>query len=158
MPEAERRVYWDSSVFLSYINAIPDRMPDIETLLDEAQKGNLSIVTSTLTIVEVAYGAAEKAGGKLDDAVDRKISSLWNPPIGLLEFHTMLAEESRRLMRKAVEQGWKLTPLDAVHLASALRHSVLEFHTYDETLLKHGGGLGLKPSQPTSIQQRLGLS
>ncbi len=62
MPANPQLLYWDSCVFLSYIDAEKDRVDTLETILDEVHKsgGAKKIVTSTVSIVEVAFGAQEK--------------------------------------------------------------------------------------------------
>jgi predicted nucleic acid-binding protein len=80
MPEEKPqkpRIYWDSNVFLSYINGLSDRLPEIETLLLEAEKDTIELLTSTLSIVEVAYATAEKDQHALDDQTEERINKLW---------------------------------------------------------------------------------
>lgn len=62
MPEAPPRYYWDANVFLTYIHLVPERAPDIDALLDAARDRKIEVVTSTLSIVEVAFGAEEELG------------------------------------------------------------------------------------------------
>src|SRR5437762_1775954 len=88
MPEQRPRVYWDANVLLSFINGAPDRLPDVETLLLEAEKDTIELLTSALSIVEVAFGAAEQNQHKLDEETKQRIDKLWVPtsPIKLVEF------------------------------------------------------------------------
>ena len=50
MPGKRRFVYWDSCVFLSYINADPGRIDILDAILDDTHKSNgeSKIVTSML--------------------------------------------------------------------------------------------------------------
>jgi predicted nucleic acid-binding protein len=48
-----RRYYWDSSVFVSFLNEEESRFEIVESLLKEAHAGRAEIVTSTFTLVEV---------------------------------------------------------------------------------------------------------
>ena len=43
--------YWDSCVFLSYINRYANLLPVLEALFEEARAGAFEIVTSTISIV-----------------------------------------------------------------------------------------------------------
>ncbi|MGH7557373.1 MAG: hypothetical protein ACREMD_06290 [Gemmatimonadota bacterium] len=79
MPEVPR-YYWDSAVFLSYINATQDRVADIEGHLEQARQGKLELVTSTVSMVEVAFAATEQAGRILEAEAEKAISALWLPP------------------------------------------------------------------------------
>jgi predicted nucleic acid-binding protein len=154
MPESKPRIYWDACVFLSFINGLPERLPDIETLLLEAEKETIELLTSTLSIVEVAFAAAEQNQHALDEGTKERINKLWIPssPVKLIEFHQLIAEDARDLMRKAVTKGWSLKPLDAVHLSSAQRMAVDEFHTYDNKLHKYHELVGYKVQPPFVAQ------
>jgi predicted nucleic acid-binding protein len=155
MPERKPRIYWDACVFLSFINGLPDRLPEIETLLLEAEKETIELLTSTLSIVEVAFAATEQSQHMLDEGAKEKIDKLWFPsssPVKLVEFHRLIAEDARDLMRKALAKGWSLKPLDAVHLSSAQRMAVDEFHTYDNKLYKYHELVGCRIQQPFVAQ------
>jgi len=157
MPDRLLRIYWDSNVFLSYINGIPERIQDIDALLLEAEKENIELLTSALTIVEVAFGKAEQDQRALDEETEQKIGKLWAPPspVKLVEFHRLIAEDARNLMRQALLNGWSLKPYDAVHLSSAKRMGVNEFHTYDEKLDKYEPVVGYKVCRPFLPQMPL---
>jgi predicted nucleic acid-binding protein len=148
MPEQKRRIYWDSCVFLSFINGLVERLPDIETLLLEAEKDTIELMTSTLTIVEVAFAATEQNQHALDEDTKERINKLWIPPVKLVEFHRLIAEDARDLMRRALTKQWSLKPLDAIHLSTAARMAVVEFHTYDEKLPKYSELVGCKIQRP----------
>src|SRR5436309_2132093 len=123
MPSEVRRTYWDTCVFLSYINGYQDRLPAIEAVLQESERTDdeWEIVTSTFTITEVAFALHEKQKRQLDKAVEDKIDALWadRSAAKLIEFHEGTAREARSLIRGAVAAGLSLKPGDAIHLASA---------------------------------------
>ena len=64
-----RLVYWDVGPFLRYVERDPDWINIVSPLLDESasRQSDLHIVTSTLTVAQVAYRSDEK-GGELSDA------------------------------------------------------------------------------------------
>ena len=152
--------YWDSCVFLSAVNGDAGRLPHIESFLDSASKGDVVILTSTVSKVEVAFGAAEQLSQALDPAVENKINELWDTgsPVKLVEFHELLAEDARALMRQALTKGWSLRPLDAVHLATAMRYKSDRFHTYDAGLQKFSGQIGITIEEPISPTPMLPMS
>ena len=76
-------LYWDACVFISAINANADRLPIINSLLDDCDAGNLKIFTSYLSITEVALAESEKEDSTLDDSVEEKINKLWLPVTGV---------------------------------------------------------------------------
>jgi predicted nucleic acid-binding protein len=149
--------YWDSCVPLAYIADEDGRAATIEEMLRRARAGDVVIVTSVVTIAEVAYAADEKAERQLDPAVEDRIEELWKPasPIKLVEFYRQIGTEARDLMRAALVRKQRLTPVDAIHLATARRLQVAEFHTYDEPLRAHAPFVGLTMIEPTNPQAPL---
>ncbi len=77
MPDAPRMVYWDSCIFLDYIEGVAERMPVLDSLLEEASTTDgLVIVTSTLSVAEVAFAQVERTDRTLDPAVEARIDAL----------------------------------------------------------------------------------
>jgi predicted nucleic acid-binding protein len=151
------RYYWDACVFVSFVEATPGRVEIIEELLDDAEQKSCEIVTSFLSITEVSYAKAEKDGQALDPSVETMIDKLWHPdsPVKLAEVQQLTAYEARSLTRIAVERGWSLKPLDAIHLATAKRLRVTEFHTYDRKLPRWSEVLGFRICEPQKAQGNL---
>jgi hypothetical protein len=114
MPGKPSFVYWDSCVFLSYINADPGRIDTLDAIFDEIQKSNgeKRIVTSILTKVEVAWSAIEHTTHTILTTVEQTIDRLWNDEsvIGFIELHDGIAIRARNLMRQSLAQGWSLKP------------------------------------------------
>jgi predicted nucleic acid-binding protein len=156
MPGKLQFIYWDSCVFMSYINADPDRIDTLDAILDDIHKSNREkkIVTSILTKVEVASSATEHATRLLSPAIEQIIDDLWNDEsvIGFIELHDGIAMRARGLMRQALAQGWSLKPPDAIHLASAQWLEVEELHTYDDKLPRYGTMIGCKICEPYTTQ------
>lgn len=115
--------YVDANVLLAYVLEEDDRAPVVEQLLREAAEGNRRLITSTVSIVEVAFGAEKAKGGALDPGTLLTIDNLWSGglPVGLAEASTRIMYEARDLARAARAQNRKLTPNDAIHLATAVR-------------------------------------
>jgi predicted nucleic acid-binding protein len=144
--------YWDACVFLALVNGEPARLQHIESMMEAASKGELVILTSTFSKVEVALGASEQQAKVLDKAVEDKIDELWGTgsPVKLVEFHELLADDARNLIRQGITRGWSLKPTDALHLATAMRHGTVAFHTYDKPLRKYSGQIGITIEEPVS--------
>lgn len=160
MPNSPRRIYWDSCVFLSFVENHPDRASDIETLMGEAEQGRIEIVTSTVSITEVAFAPEEREKKALSQTVDAAINGLWRSPspIKLVEFHGGIADRARDLLRTALTSGIKmLKPMDAIHLATALTLNVDEFQTYDEPLMRYAELFSLTMAKPFVGQTSMGL-
>src|SRR5437773_1746814 len=109
MPDEPRRIYWDSCVFLSYINGIEDRLAVLDAIFAEVRKasGTLEIITSELSIVEVAFSTDEKENGTLNDAVEERIIAMWRDTsvVKLIEYYEPIGTDARRLIRRASSRG-----------------------------------------------------
>ncbi|MGQ0744575.1 MAG: type II toxin-antitoxin system VapC family toxin [Acidimicrobiales bacterium] len=133
MPADVRRIYFDANVFLAYIGNEPGRAGTVQTLLDEARRGQIEILTSTLSIAEVAFGAHERDHG-LTEAGEEAIEQLWMPasPISLVDVSQAVTRNARMLIRKArTDSASGLRDADAVHLATARMFGCAEVFTYE---------------------------
>ena len=159
MPDRPSLIYWDSCIFLLFIEGAPEWMPVLDSLIDRAStQGDIVIVTSTISIVEVAFAAAEKTGGVLDDAVAAAIDDLWadRSAVQLVEFDQVIAREARRLLRTSIEIDRSLKPLDAIHLATAAIMRVDDCHTTDDRL-QNWNDLGYPVRDPWTETPQLGI-
>jgi predicted nucleic acid-binding protein len=147
-------IYWDANVFLSYVDGDQDRIPDIDEFFRKARAGEVEIVTSTLSIVEVAFGSEEKTGRALDAETRNAIDELWKPggAVTLVEFFPLVALDARGLIRTAMTRGWSLKAADAIHLATAMRQSVSAIHTYESGWRKYSPDIGCPISEPQHPQ------
>lgn len=129
MPGKPRRVYWDSSVFLSLFQrgSTPESAYQREQaihLLEEARNGTTLIITSTFTLAEARRGEGV-------------------PPLPGEEHATLNAffkhsyieavPVDRAIGELAAEYGerFNLSPADAVQLATAVRVKVPIFLAWD---------------------------
>jgi len=159
MPGSVPLYYWDSCVFLSYFNGGSKRLPIIEALLRSASvDSSIKIVTSTLSITEVAYGQVEQTG-KVNSAIEAAMDKFWSDRsvITFVDCHELIARQARALMRKGLQRGWKLKPPDAIHLATSALVGATEMHTYDEGLFKYHEDIGRIVREPFSPQMHLAL-
>ena len=153
----QRSVYWDANAFLSYVNRYEGRMPVLEALLDSS---DVTIYTSAISRVEVAFGGVEQTRRRLDPAVEGLINGLWaNPDTIVVECQNEIGEGSRRLIRETLSRPrcWRLKPADAIHLATArwlidAGVRIDEFHTYDADLYKYSSVVGFTICAPNTAQ------
>ena len=136
MPDDPRLIYWDANCFVSYIEGDTTRVPVLRALLDEAanNKGQLAIVTSIISRVEVAYAASERDAQALSADVERRIDELGadDAVVRVVEVHPLIVQGARDLIRSSVPRGWTgLKGNDAIHLATARFMKVAEVHTYE---------------------------
>jgi predicted nucleic acid-binding protein len=132
--------YWDSATFLGWLSEEPDKVPDCKPVLEAAEAGSITLVTSAVTIVEVFWLRGHE---KVDASHARKIESFFRHSwIVVREVDRFIAEAARELL-------WKknIKPYDAIHLATALRQDVTfdQFDTFDNGLIKLSGTLGDPP-------------
>jgi predicted nucleic acid-binding protein len=161
MPASPRRLYFDANVFLAYISNESGRADVVLSLFEEARRNEVEIVTSVLSIAEVAYGAHERDTG-LNAQAEAEIDRLWEPnsPITLLDVSEVLARDSRKIMRSAKETGVRgVRSVDALHLAAAGLHSCSVFHTYEKesTRAIWQGLIGMPVSEPATDRPQLDI-
>ena len=164
MPDTPKLTYWDSNAFLSYVNGLPDRMPVLDALLEASSKvgGEVKIHTSTLSHVEVAFGASEQMRQALEPQIEQMLDNLWADAevVISVEYHAGIGQIAKSLIRNAVTKGWSLKPLDAIHLATAQWLSISglalnEFHTYDKALIKYNSLVDYRICEPYISQPRM---
>ena len=156
-----RRVYWDACCFLSYLEGDEDRLPILTALFESAQRGEIRIMTSVVSLTEVAYRSSEKDAHQLDNNVEEQIDALFaDPAVTLIEYHEGIARRARQLIREAkfsVNEERALKPMDAIHLASALSIGVDAVHTYDDKWTGYAEMLGILIGPPEGVTLGLGL-
>jgi predicted nucleic acid-binding protein len=129
-----KRVYWDSCCFISLIMEEKGRHSDVHSLYQDAERGILTIVSSTLTISEVCRVKCEprdvprdRLAADKDEMLDRFFQ---NDFFEFVELSPSVGSSARRLYRQYPQI--KITN-DAIHLASAVISNVDEMHTYDSS-------------------------
>lgn len=133
MPADPRRIYFDANVFLAYVGNEEGRADTVKALLDEARRSEIEIVTSVLSIAEVAYGAHERDHG-LTEAGEEAIDQLWTPasPVTLVDVSQAVTRNARTLIREARKHELSgIQGADAVHLATARMFGCEEIFTYE---------------------------
>lgn len=161
MPSDQAMEYLDANVLLAYISNEADRVDIVEQLLSEAAEGKRSLVTSTLSIVEVAYAVSD-LGIDLSEDSEQAIDELWAPtsPILLVEPSVSVMRRARGFLRQAKSAGRSLKPADSIHLASAATTAavgmLLTYET-ENTRTYWAEVTGLVVAEPDVEQRRLPL-
>ena len=151
-------LYWDADVFTSWVEKHPDRAPVVDLLLSDARAGEIEIVTSAITMAEVAYAASERLAGALSEDVLQKIDDLWafGGPVRIVEVYPLIASRARNLIREGVPRGWTgLRAHDAIHLGTAQQLRVDEIHTYESKWLRYADLIGIPINEPRTTQPRI---
>lgn len=116
--------YWDSNCFMAVFNNEAPRIEKCKSVLMAAERGELSIVTSALTLTEVI----KIKGGKHlpQDAEDQIRAFFEHEWIVVRDVDRFIAEKARDFIWK-----YNLQPYDAIHLATAYRMKIQHLDTYD---------------------------
>lgn len=132
--------YWDSSVFCGFLSKEKDKFAIANQILEEAESGNVTIVTSFMTITEVLC----VDGGKPREMTEKQrtlIKGFFKKEyIEWITFSRVIADAARDLC-------WDLglKSKDAVHLASAQYLITAEgveidaIHSFDSDFIKTNG-------------------
>lgn len=152
-----RKVYWDSNVFLDYIEGTPEKLPVLDALLEDAKNGITHIYTSAFTVAEVAFAHVEQTGKVLDPGIEASIDSLWSDRdmITLYEVTEFISRQARSVMRAAITHGWSLKAKDAIHLTTAQYVAVDEVLTYEPKWVKFDTLIGIPIRAPSLTQHRM---
>lgn len=149
MAESNRdKFYVDACCFLAYLKkeeitkkdgTIVKRHEIVKEYLKRSYEGKIQLLTSTSTITETAFLQSEKDAGKTSKEVEELLDAFFDDrkTITPVDSSIFVAKEARNLMRKCIDAGMKsLTPIDAIHLASAKRVGAISFLTYDMKTIK----------------------
>jgi len=142
--------YWDTCCFLAYLQNEPNTSEKCASVLEEAENGNLMILTSALTLAEVIKLKGKKPLSKNEN---QKIKNFFNNSdyIVVRNVDRVIAESARELMWKHQHLHHK----DSIHLATALHHRIKILETFDEDLLKINGHINdIIIQEPFVVSQR----
>jgi predicted nucleic acid-binding protein len=124
-----KRVYWDSCVWIAYISEEAGRAERCESLIKQAQKGDLEIWTSALTLAEVYKLKCDQEVKALAVAKDEQFESFIQQPfVMVVQIDGAIGVAARRLLRNHPPLK---KPNDAIHLASAAFGNVEALYTFD---------------------------
>ena len=139
--------YWDTCVFIAWLKnektRKPGEMEAVQNCLERFKKGQLSLMTSVLTVTEITV-AKIPAGieTQLDEVMQRSNFTRLSVDIRVAK----LARDLRN--HYLIDQHYKgntVTVPDSLHLATAILYRASEFHTFDENNTPRHKSLGLLP-------------
>ncbi|HWF08233.1 MAG TPA: type II toxin-antitoxin system VapC family toxin [Bryobacteraceae bacterium] len=122
------RVYWDSMLFVYWFEDNPlyaKRIDQIQTRM--AERGDI-LCTSVFTIGEVLTGLYRQAAAEIATQIREAFRS---PQIELIPFSEATAESYAR-----IRGTHRVSPADAIHLASAAEAAIDLLLTNDRSLQK----------------------
>lgn len=135
--------YWDACLFLDYFDASPRGIAVVKPFVDEARRRGERILTSSLSLTEVAFTKLEAEAQQLDPVVEPALDALFfdSDLVQLIPFDEDIALLARRLVRQTVPQPSRLKPIDAIHLASARFAGAEMIWTFDQKLINRAAEL-----------------
>lgn len=143
------KIYWDSDAFLGWFKDETGKAEQCDGVIQRAERGEVLIVTSTLTLAEVLWMRGEKRVSK-ENA--EKVQKFFR------RSYIRLYNVTRKIAENAQTLVWDhgIKPKDAIHVSTALNLKVDALETFDEHLLKKSGQVGdplLKIRQPEAAKQ-----
>jgi predicted nucleic acid-binding protein len=120
------RIYWDTMLFVYLIEEHPEHTVRVREILVSMERRRDTLCTSVFTIGEVLTGPYKRGATEV-------VSRVWEvlrPP--RVELVPLTAETAERYARIRAEN--RVSPADAIHLASAAYAGVNLFLTNDRRL------------------------
>ncbi len=123
--------YWDSNIYLAWLRneqTYAEHLPYIQRIIEANFAGENTIITSTITLIEVLES-------QLNDDQKKRFRKAFN------QYHHLLLDVTDPIARQArkfrefyssAEDGRRLLVPDAIHLATAHVYKVTEVHTFDD--------------------------
>lgn len=130
---ASRRL-WDSSVILSYLAGYELVAEHCQLIVEQAERGEVEIVVSTLAAAEVAYLDGYSTGAS-EDMIREFFGRDY---IILVAVDAPLAALARSLVSR-YRNEMRIKPADAIHLATAIQLNLPVLETTDGDLLRFDG-------------------
>jgi len=148
------RCYWDSSCFIAWLKPEPERRARCQEVLRAAERGEIQIVTSAMSLIEVIK--LDKGPLQISQEKEKKISAFFK------HNYIIIVQVSRQLGEQARSLIWNhgLRPRDSIHAATALSEKLTDLHTFDRDFLRLDRKIGkplLTISEPHMQQPELPL-
>jgi predicted nucleic acid-binding protein len=125
-------IYLDAVIIIYSLEGFPSRAAALGPMWSASASGQLKLVSSELSLMEVLVGPIKRGNPELRIRYERT----------LLESNVELFPISRPILREAAclwaSMRWLRTP-DAIHLATARCHACSGFLTNDKALLGVSG-------------------
>lgn len=149
------KIYWDSDCFLGHLQAEQGKADKCDGVIQRAERGEVLLVTSALTLAEVLWmRGGQRVSKHKADVVQRFFRR------SFIRVHNV----TRKIAESAQSLVWdhSIKPKDAIHVATALHLGIGTLETFDKNLIGKSGTVGnpllLIREPQASAQGRLNLS
>jgi predicted nucleic acid-binding protein len=120
------RIYWDTMLFVYWIEDHPDHAGRVQAIFEKMEERGDSLCTSAFTLGELLAGPLKTGAA---DIAERIRGFLRSPAVQLMPFTEATAERYATI--RALH---RVSPADAIHLASAAQEGVDLLLTNDQRL------------------------
>jgi len=129
------KIYWDSDCFLGHFQAEVGKAEKCDGVIQRAERGDVLIVTSALTLAEVLWMRGGLRISKEKAVVVQKF---------FRRSYIRVYNVTRKISEAAQTLVWddNIKPKDAIHVATAIHLKVDALETFDEKLIKKSGTVG----------------
>jgi len=136
--EKPARHYWDAATCIGYLAEERDKVRRCQYVVDRAERGEVEIVVSALTLAEVLWF---KGGPKLPKETSELIRAFFRRE------YILVVDVTRRVAERAQDIVWEynVKPKDAIHVASALVANAERLDTFDAGMIALSGRVGGSP-------------
>lgn len=131
---AIEKIYWDSDAFLGWIQNEEHKVDKCGGVLDKAERGEILIVTSALSLAEVLW---MRGGPKVPKEKARIVQNFFRR--SYIRVHNV----TRKISEEAQILVWdhSIKPKDAIHIATAMHLNIHVVETFDQNLIGKSGHL-----------------
>jgi len=131
-------IYWDSDAFLGWLQNEAGKEHLCRATFERAEKGEVLLVTSALTVAEVLWTRNTPKISKDRATLVRRF---------FRRSYIRVRGVSRAIAECAQDVVWdhSIMPKDAIHVATAIDAKVKVLETFDKGLLTKSGTVGSPP-------------
>ncbi len=129
------KIYWDSDCFLGHFYAEAGKAEKCDGVLQRAERGEVLIVTSALTLAEVLW---MRGGPRLSKDKAELVQKFFR------RSYIRVYNVSRKTSESAQILVWdnSIKPKDAIHVATAIHLGADALETFDKSLIRKSGTVG----------------
>jgi predicted nucleic acid-binding protein len=130
------KIYWDTDCFLGHFQAETGTAEKCDGVLERAERGDVLIVTSALTIAEVLW---MRGGPRLPQDKADIVQKFFR------RSYIRVVNVSRKVAMAAQVHVWEddIKPKDAIHVATAVAFGANALETFDSGLIGKSGKVGV---------------
>ncbi len=129
------KIYWDSDCFLGFFKNEPNKAEKCDGVIKRAERGEVLIITSALTLAEVLWMRNDSKISQEDADIIQKF---------FRRSFIRVNNVTRKIAENAQLYVWNnnIKPKDAIHVSTAIHLKVDALETFDKKLISKSGTVG----------------